>query len=73
MRITPTEKQSRKCELCGAYKNKAIFYMLMPHPAIIKLLKNPENRIVCKTCAMKEEFGSKWKQNKRYKEFEDAK
>jgi hypothetical protein len=45
----------------------------MPHPAIIKLLKNPENRIVCKTCAMKEEFGSKWKQNKRYKEFEDAK
>ena len=72
MRITPTEKQSRKCELCGTYKNRAIFYMLMPHPAIIKLLENPENRIVCKTCAMKEEFGNKWKQSKRYKEWEDA-
>ena len=46
--------------------------MLMPHPAIIKLLENPENRIVCKAWAMKEEFGSKWKQNKRYKEFEDG-
>ena len=67
------EKQSRKCELCRNYKNKAIFYLLEPHPAIIKLLDNPENKVVCKPCAMKEEFGSKWKQSKRYKEWEDGK
>ena len=69
MRITPTEKQSRKCELCEVYKNKAIFYILKPHPAIIKLLANPENKIVCSTCAIKEEFGGKYKQNRRYKEW----
>ena len=44
----------------------------MPHPAIIKLLANFENRIVCKACAMKEQFGNKYKQSKRYKEWEDA-
>ena len=72
MRITPTGKQSRKCELCGVFKNNAIFYLLKPHPAIIKLLANPENRIVCKVCAMRETFGNKYKQSKRYKEWEDA-
>ena len=59
--------------MCGVYKNNAIFYLLNPHPAIIKLLANPENRIVCKACAMREEFGSKYKQSKRYKEWEDGK
>jgi len=44
---------------------------LKPHPAIIKLLANPENRTVCKVCAMREEFGSKYKQSKKYKEWED--
>jgi hypothetical protein len=73
LRITPTVKQTRKCELCGVYKKNAIFYTLKPHPAIIKLLTNPENRTVCKVCAMREEFGSKYKQSKKYKEWEDAK
>ena len=72
MRITPTVKQTRKCELCGVHKKNAIFYLLKPHPAIIKLLDNFENRIVCKACAMRETFGSKYKQSKRYKEWEDG-
>jgi len=72
LRITPTEKQSRKCDLCGVYKNRTVFYLLKPHPAIIKLLVRIINKIVCKHCAMREEFGSKYKQNKRYKEWEDA-
>ena len=46
--------------------------MLMPHPAIIKLLDNFEIRVVCKDCAMREEFGSKWKQSRRYKDWEDG-
>ena len=69
MRITPTDKQTRKCELCGVRKVNAIFYLLSPHPAIIKLLANPENRIVCKVCAMRETFGSKYKQSKKYKDY----
>ena len=73
MRISKTEKQSRKCELCGVSKSRAVFYLLKPHPAIFNLLVNPQNRIVCKVCAMREEFGTKWKQNKRYKEWKDAK
>jgi len=72
LRITPTVKQTRKCELCGVYKNNAIFYLLKPHPAIIKLLANFENKTVCKACAMKEQFGNKYKQSKIYKEWEDA-
>ena len=44
----------------------------MPHPAIVKLLKDPQPQIVCKMCAMKETFGSNYKQSKRFKEW-DAK
>jgi len=69
LRITPTETQSRKCELCGVYKSRSIFYDLIPHPAIIKLLNTFESRIVCNICAIREEFGGKYKQNSRYKEW----
>ena len=72
MRITPTTKQTRKCESCGNYKKNAIFYILKPHAAIIKLLPNPENKTVCKACAVREEFGTKYRQNRRYKEWEDG-
>jgi len=74
VRISPTNKQTRKCDLCGVSKNMAVFYILRPHPAVAKLLVDSDSniRIVCKLCAMREEFGSKWKQSKRYKEWEDA-
>ena len=72
MRITPTEKQSRNCDKCGKRKVNAKFYHLKPHPAIIKLLDNFEIQIVCRACAVIEEFGSNYRQNRRYKEWEDA-
>ena len=67
------EKQSRRCDKCGKHKIKARFYSLPPHPAIINLLGDFENQIVCTDCAMREEFGTKYKQSKKYKEWNDAK
>ena len=66
-------KQTRNCDRCGKLKIKAVFYLLKPHPAVINLLPNPENQIVCTDCAMREEFGTKYKQSKKYKEYTDAK
>ena len=73
MRISLMGKLSRSCDSCGHYKNRAIFYNLKPHPAIIKLLDNFEIQIVCRDCAIREEFGSSYKKNRRYKEWEDGK
>ena len=62
-----------KCESCGVNKKHAPYFKLLPHPAIIKLLNNYEERMVCNTCAMREEFGSNYRQHPRYKEWIDAK
>ena len=62
-----------KCESCGVNKKHAPYFKLLPHPAIIKLLNNYEERTVCNTCAMREEFGSNYRQHPRYKEWIDAK
>ena len=51
--------------MCGVYKNNAIFFLLRPNPATIKLHINPENKIVCRKCIKREE-------PKQYKELEDA-
>ena len=59
-------KHHFECELCGKRKKNAPKWELFPHPAIIKLLNNFEVRKVCNMCAMKEEFGSMYTQNKRY-------
>jgi len=58
-----------RCESCGVNKKHAPYFKLLPHPAIIKLLNNYEERTVCNTCAMREEFGSSYKQHPRYKEW----
>ena len=62
-----------KCESCGVNKKHAPYFKLLPHPAIIKLLNNYEERTVCNTCAMREEFGSSYKQHPRYKEWIEGK
>jgi len=59
-------KKLYKCELCGVTKKNSVYYKLKPHPAIIKLLNNFDIRIVCHLCAMREEFGTNYRQNKRY-------
>ncbi len=60
------------CELCKKSKKNAPRWVLLPHPAIINLLENYKTRKVCNMCAMKEEFGSNYRQNKRFQELEDA-
>ena len=62
-------KKHFKCELCFVEKKNAPYYKLLPHPAIIKLLCNSYNKIVCHLCAMREEFGSNYRQNRRYKDW----
>ena len=66
-------KKHYECEVCGVRKKNAPYFKLSPHPAIIKLLNNFKERTVCNSCAMREEFGSKYRQHPRYKEWIDAK
>ena len=47
------------CEMCGTYKMKAQFY-------IWRGMLTQDKMEICHLCAMREEFGSKYKQNKRY-------
>ena len=58
-----------KCELCFKDKKNAPYFKLLPHPAIVKLLVDKEERTVCNLCAMKEEFGSNYRQNRRYRDW----
>ena len=62
-------KKHYKCESCFVNKKNTEYFKLLPHPAIIKLLNKFEERIICSPCAMREEFGSKYKQHIRYKEW----
>ena len=68
-----TDKDNYTCECCGAIKRYSQSYTLYPHPSVVKLLVDQSSRVVCIDCAMREEFGSKYKQSKKYKEFKDAK
>ena len=73
-RITEGEgRKHYKCEVCFVKKKHAPYFKLLPHPAIIKLLNTFEERTVCKSCAMREEFGSKYRQHPRYKEWVENK
>jgi len=57
-----------KCSMCGAQKTKSTLYRYSGHKAVRDLKPPlPSTFIICEKCAMKEEFGTKWKQNKRYK------
>ena len=61
----PTE-----CSMCGAKKVKSTLYRYLGHKAVRKLKPPlPSTFIICEKCAMKEEFGTKWKQSKRYKKW----
>ena len=60
-------KKHYECDVCGVEKKHSPYFKLLPHPAIIKLLNNFKVLTVCNACAMREEFGSKYKHNRRYK------
>ena len=67
-----TEGEGRKhyeCEVCFVKKKHAQWFKLLPHPATIKLHNNVGIIIGCYPCAMKHEFGNKYRQNPRYKEW----
>ena len=66
-------KKHYECEVCFVKKKHSPYFKLLPHPAIIKLLINIKERIVCNSCAMREEFGSKYRQHPRYKEWVEDK
>ena len=53
------KKDSRACEMCGTYKMKATFY---EYKAILTGIC----MIICHKCAMREYFGTNFKQNNRY-------
>ena len=44
--------------MCGTKKTRQTMYNLYPHPAVIKLVVDPEPKLVCTKCA-KRELGSK--------------
>ena len=58
-------KYHETCSMCGTKKTKQKMYYLYPHPAVIKLVVDPEPRQVCIKCA-KRELG-----NKNLKEFNE--
>ena len=57
-------KDTRVCEMCGQYKMKAPFYKWK---SILTDLK----KIICHRCAMREYFGTNYKQNKRYQKWSE--
>ena len=59
MPIDFLDKMPRACEMCGQYKMKAPFYQW-------KSIITDCEMVVCHRCAMREEFGNSYKQNKRY-------
>ena len=60
------KKCSRACEMCSNYKMSAPFYK---YEALLTKI----SMIICHRCAMREYFGTNYKQNKRYQRWsEDA-
>jgi len=58
-------KQSRECFTCGKVKYHAPFYNWIS-------LDNESLGLICQQCALREVFGSKYKTNKKYKEWTDG-
>ena len=62
-----------KCNMCGKLKVKSQLYRYIGQPAVRKITPEyPTTFIICEHCAMREEFGSKWKQNKKYKRWKES-
>ena len=61
-----SRKDTFKCEMCGTLKKYAPLFFYVGQKAV-KTLCDPIRMKVCQHCAMREEFGSKYKQNKGYK------
>lgn len=61
-------KDTFNCEMCGTYKRYAPHHFFIGHGAA-KTLTGPVRMKVCQHCAMREEFGNKYKQSKRYKKW----
>jgi ribosome-binding protein aMBF1 (putative translation factor) len=57
--IKPIGKGEMICEMCGTYKMKSQLYMWTG-------MLTKDKMKICHPCAMREEFGNKYKQNKRY-------
>ena len=53
----------------GTVKNKQSMYEKKPHPAVISLLIDQSNKVICKKCAQRE-IGSKHK--KELNELEES-
>lgn len=53
----------RKCECCGDYKYNAPFYEWF------SILENKVLAIVCKKCIVRENFGSNYRNNKKYQKW----
>ena len=59
--IKYTGNLSQRCQCCNNYKIKAPFYEWFSDIRV-KLI-----RIICRKCAIRELFGTKYKQSPRYK------
>ena len=46
--------------MCGTVKAQQSMYEKKPHPAVILLLTDQSNKVICKKCAQRE-IGSKYK------------
>ena len=61
--IVYTNRLSQKCQCCSDYKINAPFYEWYT------FLHREYIGLICKKCAARELFGSKYKTNKKYKEW----
>ena len=55
--------------MCGTVKNRQSMYEKKPHAAVISLLIDQSNKVICKKCAQRE-IGSKHK--KELNELEES-
>ena len=63
-----------KCSICRTYKKNSQLYKYTGHKELDDIREPyPDTYIICEPCAMKEEFGNKWKQNKKYKKWKESK
>ena len=55
------KKETRTCFSCGSYKMRAQFYDWYSHPALVNVLGNKLNGIICSNCAKREAGSRYWK------------
>ena len=55
------KKETRACFSCKDYKVAAQFYDWYTHPALISILGNKLNGIICSNCARREAGSRHWK------------